>query len=122
MFGADGHVRGRQPSAGLADARVGGRQPSAGLADARVGGRQPSAGLADAHVGGRQPSAGLADEAEERSLVGETLLDRWRIVRLLGRGGMSMVYEAEHRNGARVAIKVLNATLARNPRARGRFL
>ena len=79
---------------------------------------------ADGHVRGRPPSAGLADdrEAEERSLVGETLLDRWRIVRLLGRGGMSMVYEAEHRNGARVAIKVLNASLARNPRARERFL
>ena len=79
---------------------------------------------ADGHVRGRPPSAGLADdrEAEERSLVGETLLDRWRIVRLLGAGGMSMVYEAEHRNGARVAIKVLNASLARNPRARERFL
>jgi serine/threonine protein kinase len=61
-------------------------------------------------------------ETQEQTLVAGTLLDRWRIVRLLGRGGMSMVYEAEHRNGARVAIKVLDATLARNARARERFL
>jgi len=63
-----------------------------------------------------------ASEEGDRTLFEGTVLDRWRVVRLLGRGGMSMVYEAEHRNGARVALKVLSAKLAKNPRARERFL
>jgi serine/threonine protein kinase len=65
---------------------------------------------------------GLTSEGQDARLVGETLADRWRVVRLLGRGGMSTVYEVRHRNGARAAIKVLNAELARNPRTRERFL
>ncbi len=62
------------------------------------------------------------EEPEDVDFVGRILCEKWRIVGLLGRGWMSAVYEARHRNGARVAIKILNAALARNERARRRFL
>lgn len=46
----------------------------------------------------------------------------YRVLRLLGRGGMGAVYEAEHRgNGRRLAIKVLGQTFG-VPEARARFL
>lgn len=67
-------------------------------------------------------SAGPVEEVEDERLVGRTLCDRWRIVRLIGRGGMSVVYEARDESGSEVAVKVLNEALARQPRARERFL
>lgn len=52
-----------------------------------------------------------------------TILGRYEIRRLIGRGGMGSVYEAEHRDlKKRVAIKTLLATLSSNPEARQRFL
>jgi serine/threonine-protein kinase len=62
------------------------------------------------------------DDGRARSLVGSLLCNKWRIERLLGQGGMSSVYAAVHRNGNRVAIKVLSPELTANPAVRQRFL
>ena len=44
----------------------------------------------------------------EDALVGQTLTDKYRVVRQIGRGGMGVVYEAEHvQLGKRVAIKLM---------------
>jgi serine/threonine-protein kinase len=57
-----------------------------------------------------------------RQRVGSTLRGKYRLDRLLGVGGMAAVFEATHRNGGRVAIKVLHPDLARFPDVRSRFL
>ena len=47
-------------------------------------------------------------------LIGEVLGRTYRIVRVLGQGGMARLYEAEHlRIDARYAIKVIHDDLAR---------
>lgn len=64
------------------------------------------------------PPAGQGASA----LVGKVLSGRWHVDRLIGAGGMAAVYAATHRNGRRVAIKVLKPELAANARLRRRFL
>lgn len=54
--------------------------------------------------------------------AGGWLSGKWRLDRLLGRGGMSSVYAATHRNGNQVAIKILHPELASQARLRQRFL
>lgn len=52
-----------------------------------------------------------------------TVLGKYRIVRLLGEGGMGSVYEGVHLEiGKRVAIKTISRALATIPEARARFL
>ena len=52
-----------------------------------------------------------------------TLLGRYQILRVLGRGGMGAVYEGLHRDlKKRVAIKTLHPTVAAMPAAQARFL
>ena len=57
-----------------------------------------------------------------RKRLGTTLRGKYRLDELLGIGGMAAVFRATHRNGSRVAVKVLHADLARNENVRTRFL
>jgi len=54
--------------------------------------------------------------------IGAHLRGKWVVERLIGSGGMSIVYQARHRNGHPVAVKVLRPELQFNERVRSRFL
>lgn len=64
----------------------------------------------------------MTDRPAPDPLIGKILAGKWRVEALLGAGGMAKVYAAEHRNGHRVAIKVLNPELSAVAEARERFL
>jgi eukaryotic-like serine/threonine-protein kinase len=56
------------------------------------------------------------------SLIGFTLIDKYKILRQIGRGGMGVVYEAEHIElGKRVAIKLMLEKYAEDGEAIARF-
>jgi serine/threonine-protein kinase len=57
-----------------------------------------------------------------RQRVGQVLREKWRLDVLLGVGGMAAVYAATHRNGSRVAIKMLHQELSINQQIRSRFM
>ena len=50
------------------------------------------------------------------------LSGKWTIDARIGSGGMATVYAATHRNGHRVAIKMLHSQLSRDEATRARFL
>jgi len=52
----------------------------------------------------------LVERAKRR--VGSTLKDKWTLDELVGVGGMAAVYAATHRNGMRVAVKMLHTELS----------
>lgn len=55
-------------------------------------------------------------------LVGQRV-GKYRVRRELGRGGMGVVYQAEHEEiGQRAALKTLHAEISSNPQFRRRFL
>jgi eukaryotic-like serine/threonine-protein kinase len=57
-----------------------------------------------------------------RARVGKSITSKYRLERLIGCGGMAAVYEAVHRNGHRVAIKMLHPHLSIESDLRTRFL
>ncbi len=66
--------------------------------------------------------AGLGFTSHDASLTPGTTLGQYKIIRLLGRGGMGEVYEAEHTTlGLRYAMKLLPADFAARPGALERF-
>ena len=54
--------------------------------------------------------------------VGRVIREKWRLDRLLGLGGMAAVYAATHRNGKRVAIKMLHQAFSSVAEVRTRAL
>ena len=54
--------------------------------------------------------------------LGRTLKGKWTLDEVLGVGGSAAVYGATHRNGARVAIKMLHAQVSVSAEARRRFV
>jgi serine/threonine-protein kinase len=62
----------------------------------------------------------LQVRAERR--IGTVLCGKYRVDRVLGVGGMAVVYAATHRNQKRVAIKMLHPELAMHQELRARFL
>src|SRR5271154_3604825 len=59
--------------------------------------------------------------ARARTRVGQRVRDKWKLDELLGVGGMAAVYAATHRNGKRVAIKILHREVAMSDESRARF-
>jgi hypothetical protein len=62
----------------------------------------------------------MVTRARER--LGTLLQDKWTLDSLLGVGGMAAVYGATHRNGKRVAVKMLHGELSHDGEVRKRFL
>lgn len=54
--------------------------------------------------------------------VGITVGQRWTLLGVIGHGGTATVYEAAHRNGSRVAVKMLHADFNSHEQVRRRFL
>ncbi len=54
--------------------------------------------------------------------VGVTLSGKWTLTALLGVGGTAAVYSATHRNGKRVAVKILHPELCANTELVARFM
>jgi eukaryotic-like serine/threonine-protein kinase len=61
-------------------------------------------------------------EKRVRARIGTTLRGKYRVDDVLGIGGMAAVYSATHRNGRRVAVKLLHPELALSTEAKSRFL
>ncbi len=60
--------------------------------------------------------------ADPRLKLGRHLRDKWRLDKLLGRGGMATVFAVTHRNGTRAAVKVLHPELCRDAQIKARLL
>ena len=69
----------------------------------------------------RSPSRSTLPHGTVHITAGTVLGGRYRVVKLLGMGGMGTVYEAVRDDHDRVAIKVLHARLAGQSDAVGRF-
>src|SRR5690349_1484828 len=72
------------------------------------------------HCGGTLP----VEEQPVDPLVGTVLGGKYRVIKLLGEGGMGAVYHGEQQLGStvrKVAIKTLHKHLSLDPKIRARF-
>ncbi len=75
------------------------------------------------------PSCGTvlaaSDPEQQDPLLGKTLEGKYKVVRLLGEGGMGAVYEGEQVLGTtkrKVAVKTLHPHLSKDPKIQARFM
>ncbi len=62
------------------------------------------------------------DSVEPDPMIGQVIADRFKIISLMGAGGMGTVYEAQHTFiDKRVALKLLHSDVTANPEAMVRF-
>ena len=74
-------------------------------------------------IGGSSSSKSGNSHPKRDALFGQVLADRYRVLDLIGKGGMGKVYLAEHvALGKRVAVKVLNPAYTHRPDQVKRFL
>jgi eukaryotic-like serine/threonine-protein kinase len=67
------------------------------------------------HHSAQDPSPDLALFGSSDPLVGKILDGRWNVLKLLGEGSMSTVYQAEHlQSGEYVVLKILNQQISTN--------
>ena len=68
----------------------------------------------------RDPSAPLADL---RGRIGTLVAGRFRLLRMIGEGGMGAVFEAEAApGGERVAVKIIKPEYSTSHEVNGRFI
>jgi serine/threonine-protein kinase len=72
---------------------------------------------------GPLPSSQRVDpKSTAKARVGRVLKGKWRLEELIGVGGTAAVYSAAHRNGNRVAVKMLHPELSLNAELHARFV
>lgn len=69
-----------------------------------------------------EPGSAIGNDLAYGRAVGTVLRAKYHLDRVLGVGGMAVVYAATHRNQKRVAIKILHAELSLREDVRARFL
>ena len=71
---------------------------------------------------GQDLRPGAGEPTQRTGLLGGVVADRYRLIGLLGEGGMGAVYKAEHiRMGKALAVKILRGDFARDVAAVERF-
>jgi eukaryotic-like serine/threonine-protein kinase len=65
----------------------------------------------------------VADVEREKleKRLGTVLAGKWKLEKLLGYGGMAAVYQARHKIGTQVAVKIVHPEVARSQELRLRF-
>jgi serine/threonine-protein kinase len=69
-----------------------------------------------------ESEGGTVFDGRAKGRVGSVLRGKYRLDRVLGVGGMAAVYAATHRNGKKVAVKILHAPLSESDETLARFV
>ena len=86
-----------------------------------AGSRSQSSG-SDTHGSGSESSHSASGSTDELGLIGKLIGDHYKILRLIGVGGMGSVYEAQDvLLGRTVAIKVASSGMLRSEKSVLRF-